>query len=276
MRLRAFLVLMLLLTPTLPVGADSLELDGQLVQGGLSLGLTEPGAAVSLEGRAVRVAEDGRFLLGFGRDAPAQLRLEIGLPDGRRLERTLEIARRDYDIQHVDGLPQKMVTPPAEVLARIRDEADRVAEARAHDRPERWFEDGFVWPAAGRLSGVYGSQRVLNGEPKRPHFGVDIAAPVGTPVWAPADAIVTLAEPDLYYSGGTVILDHGHGLTSSYLHMSEVLVTVGQRVARGEAIGAIGAAGRATGAHLDWRFNWFDQRLDAQLLVDGPLPEAAD
>ena len=131
---------------------------------------------------------------------------------------------------------------------------------------------GFDWPASGRISGVFGSQRVLNGEPKRPHFGVEIAAPLGSPVRAAAEAIVTLAEPDLYYSGGTVILDHGHGLTSSYLHMSEVLVTVGQRVARGEAIGAVGAAGRSTGPHLDWRFNWFDQRLDAELLVSGPMP----
>ncbi len=272
MRLCLLIALMLLLPPFAGAGTDGFRLDGQLIQGGLVAGTTEPGASVSLEGRAVRVAEDGRFLLGFGRDAPAALHLEVRLPDGRVLQRTLEIAQRGYDIQYIDGLAENMVAPPPEVLARIHEEAARVAEARAHDRPERWFEAGFDWPASGRISGAFGSQRVLNGEPKRPHFGVDIAAPLGSPVRAPADAIVTLAEPDLYYSGGTVILDHGHGLTSSYLHMSAVLVTVGQRVARGEAIGAVGAAGRSTGPHLDWRFNWFDQRLDAELLVSGPMP----
>ena len=272
---RALLILALVLTISGSAGAGTLDLDGTLVQGALIRGTTEPGASVRLDGRAVRVAEDGRFLIGFGRDAPPTARLDVRFADGSRLERTLEIARRDYDVQHIDGVPDKMVTPPEDVLARIRAEAERVAAARARDRPERWFEDGFDWPAQGRISGVYGSQRVFNGQPRRPHFGVDVAAPEGTPVRAPADGLVTLAEPDLYFSGGTVILDHGHGLTSSYLHMSEVHVAVGQTIRRGAQLGAVGAAGRATGPHLDWRFNWFDRRLDP-VLVAGPKPESGE
>ena len=269
--IRALLLGILFVLAAGPARAGTLELAGDLVQGALIRGATEPGAEVSLDGRRVRVADDGRFLLGFGRDAPASARLEVRFADGSRLERRLEIARRTYDIQHIDGVPENMVSPPEEVLARIRAEAGRVAAARAADRPERWFEDGFDWPVNGPISGVYGSQRVFNGKPRRPHFGVDVAAPTGTPVSAPADGLVTLAEPDLYFSGGTVVLDHGHGLTSSYLHMSEVWVETGQKLRRGEALGAVGAAGRATGPHLDWRFNWFDQRLDP-VLIAGPMP----
>ena len=160
-----------------------------------------------------------------------------------------------------------MVTPPPELLARIREEGAIVRAARAFDTAETHLFAPFAWPARGPISGVYGSQRVLNGEPRQPHFGVDIAAPEGTPVRAPAGGEIRLAEVDLYYSGGTVILDHGHGLSSTFLHMSRVDVAVGQRVAQGEVIGAIGATGRVTGAHLDWRMNWFERRLDPALLV---------
>ena len=182
--------------------------------------------------------------------------------------RVLEIERRRYDIQRIDGLPKKMVTPPPELLVRIREEGAKVREARAFDTAELDLFVPFAWPAQGPISGVYGSQRILNGEPRQPHFGVDIAASTGTPVRAPAGGDIRLAEPDLYYSGGTVILDHGHGLSSSFLHMSRIDVEVGQRVAQGEVIGAIGATGRVTGAHLDWRMNWFERRLDPALLVE--------
>jgi len=194
-------------------------------------------------------------------------------PDGKEETWTLTIRAREYDIQRIEGLPQKMVTPPAETLARIRAESAKVRAARDIDSAETHFSVPFIWPAKGRISGVYGSQRILNGEPRQPHFGVDVAAPTGTPVHAPAAGEIRLAELDLYYSGGTIILDHGHGLSSSFLHMSRVDVVVGQQVAQGEVIGAIGATGRVTGAHLDWRMNWFEQRLDPALLVAAQVPK---
>lgn len=265
------IIFFLVLLTALPAAAGTLELDGQLRQGGLVFGTTEPGAAVRLGERNVRVSPKGRFLLGFGRDAPGEAQLVVTFPDGTTESRTLRIEKRTYDIQKIDGLPSKMVTPPEDVLARIQAENAQIAKVRKVDRPEALFESGFVWPATGRISGVYGSQRVLNGTPKRPHYGVDVAAPVGTPITAPADGVVVLAERDLYYTGGTVILDHGHGLTSAFLHMKDVLVEVGVRVRQGEPIGTLGATGRATGPHLDWRMNWFDQRLDPQPLA-GPMP----
>ena len=166
-----------------------------------------------------------------------------------------------------------MVTPPESVLARIKSENAKIAEARAQDRAEPDYLTGFVWPTVGRISGVYGSQRILNGKPRQPHYGIDIAAPAGTPVRAPADGIVTLAEGDLYYTGGTLIIDHGHGLTSAFLHMKDVEVALGQRVRQGERIGTVGSTGRSTGPHLDWRINWFKARIDPSLLA-GPMPKA--
>ncbi len=249
--------------------ASQLRLEGKLIQGGLVTGYTQPGARVVFDGRQVRVADDGVFLIGFGRDAKPESVLEITYPDGSRSTRRLEIARREYRIQRIDGLPPRKVTPKAEDLKRIREESALVKAARKRDDPRTDFRRGFIWPASGRISGVYGSQRILNGEPRRPHFGVDVAAPVGTPVVAPADGIVTLAHPDMFFSGGTLIIDHGHGLSSSFLHLSEVLVEVGQRVRQGELIARVGATGRVTGAHLDWRMNLFDARIDPQLLVEG-------
>ncbi len=269
-KLNAALLLVLAIA-ALPAQAAELVLEGDFLQGGLVYGQAAPGAEVTLDGRRVRVTAAGRFIFGFGRDAPPDAVLEVVWLDSRVELRQLAVAKREYNIQRIDGLPPKMVTPPESVLARIRAENGRIAEARAVDRAEPLFESGFVWPALGPISGVYGSQRVLNGEPKRPHFGVDVAAPVGTPVVAPADGVVAIADDDMYYTGGTVILDHGHGLTSAYLHMKEVLVKEGARVRQGDPIGSVGATGRVTGPHLDWRINWFDQRLDAALLVP-PMP----
>ncbi len=253
-----------------PASAGVLRLDGPLVQGGLVRGATEPDAEVLFEGRRVRVSPAGLFLIGFGRDDTGTITLEVRHPDGSSSHRHLEIAKRDYQVQRIDGLPPAMVTPSRDVIARIRRENALIAEVRARDTGEAMFAGGFVWPAIGPISGVYGSQRILNGEPRRPHYGVDVAAPAGAPVTAPADGVVALAEPDLYYTGGTVMLDHGHGLTSVFSHMSEVAARVGARVRQGELIGRIGATGRVTGAHLDWRVNLFKTRLDQALLV-GPL-----
>lgn len=243
------------------------------MQGGLVRGGAPPGTAITLDGRHLRVSPEGYFAFGFGRDAPPEAVLVVSYPGGEQETRSLAIAPRDYRIQHIDGLPKKMVTPPPEILKRIREEGAKVREARAFDTADMDLFAPFVWPARGPISGVYGSQRILNGEPRRPHFGVDIAAPTGTPVRAPAGGGIRLAEPGLYYSGGTVILDHGHGLSSSFLHMSRVDVAVGQQVAQGEVIGAIGATGRVTGAHLDWRMNWFERRLDPALLVGPQEPQ---
>lgn len=263
----------LLLTLAFSSFASELRFEGKFVQGGLVTGLTQPGARVTFDGRTLRVSGDGVFLLGFSRDAKPESTLEIVFPDGRKSERRLKIARRDYKIQRIDGLPPRKVTPKAEDLKRIRKEYALIKAARRRDDPRTDFLRGFIWPAEGRISGVYGSQRILNGEPRTPHFGVDVAAPVGTPVVAPAAGVVTLVHPDMFFSGGTLIIDHGHGLSSSFLHLSEVLVKEGQRVEQGEPIARIGATGRVTGAHLDWRMNLFDARIDPQLLVGAMSPQ---
>ncbi len=251
---------------------EAVRLQGQFVQGGVIFGHGVPGARVVLNGRELRVSPAGRFVFGFGRDAPETAQLEISLPDGTRDRRALRVEKRQYKTQRIDGLPPKMVTPPEKVLARIRRENKAIAAARAVDRPEPFFESGFIWPAAGPISGVFGSQRILNGKPRRPHYGLDIAAPAGTPVRAPADGIVAIADPDMYYTGGTVVLDHGHGLTSVYSHMKDVTVKQGQVLRQGDILGTVGATGRATGAHLDWRINWFKERLDPAFFVP-PMPQ---
>lgn len=268
MRALAFVLVLLAL---LPAARAETHLDGNLTQGGLVIGRTDPGATVLLDDRTVRVGPDGVFVLGFHRDAPATAELTVTSPGGKAERRTLAIAPREFAIQRIDGLPPKMVTPTPEVLERIRRENAEIAALRKVDRPEPMFRTGFAWPATGRISGVYGSQRILNGEPRQPHYGVDIAAPVGTPIKAPADGVVVLAEKDLYYTGGTVILDHGHGLSSAFLHLSAVTVKVGDRLRQGDTLGKLGATGRATGPHLDWRMNWFESRIDPQLLVP-PMP----
>jgi murein DD-endopeptidase MepM/ murein hydrolase activator NlpD len=256
-------------------GAPAVALTGAFTQGGLVLGRTEPGSRVEFEGRPVHVSPDGLFLIGFGREAPPEALLRVTTPDGRVEQRRITVAARTYEIQRIDGLPEKMVSPDKALLARIAAEAAAVAHARAHDTEASWFAQGFVWPATGPISGVYGSQRILNGKPRQPHYGVDIAAPAGTPVGAPGEGIVVLAEPDLYLSGGTIIIDHGQGLSSTLMHLASVEVRVGDHVMPGERIGTVGATGRATGPHLDWRINLFDTRIDPQLVI-GPMPDAPD
>jgi murein DD-endopeptidase MepM/ murein hydrolase activator NlpD len=264
---RLFVLLLLgLMLPGVSL-ANRLLVEGDFTQGGLAQGLTDPRAIVESDGNPVRVSKEGHFLIGFERDAPAESKLRVRFPDGQVEERTFTIAKREFQIQRIDGLPKRKVTPKKEDLERIRKEAEMAREARKLDADRTDFLTGFVWPAKGRISGVYGSQRILNGQPRRPHFGVDIAAPVGTEVRAPADGVVTMVHPDMFFSGGTMILDHGHGLSSSFLHLHRILVEKGQRVRQGDLIGEVGATGRVTGAHLDWRINLFTKRLDPQLLV---------
>ena len=256
-----------------PAAETGVRLDGPRTQGGLLRGRVPPGSAVELEGEPVRVSEGGWFLVGFGRDAPPEAELVAIFPDGRRERQVLAVERREYRIQRIDGLPPGKVTPRSEEdLARIRADVEMVKQARTTDDPRTDFLGGFRWPIKGRISGVYGSQRILNGEPRRPHFGIDIAAPAGTRVVAPADGTVTLVHPDMFFSGGTMIIDHGHGLSSAFLHLSRILVEKGERVAQGQLIAEVGSTGRSTGPHLDWRINLFARRLDPALLV-GPMPK---
>jgi len=266
----AFTVIAALLFCALPARAET-KLDGALTQGGLLRGVTTPGSLVTLDGKPVRVASTGHFVFGFGREAGPSATLAIVAPGGETEIRTLSIAPRQFDIQRITGLPERMVTPKPEDLERIRRDNQMVSTARKNDYPETWFAEPFDWPAKGRISGVYGSQRILNGEPRAPHYGIDIAAPTGTPILAPMPGRVTLADTDQYFTGGTVILDHGHGVSSTFLHMQTVTVTVGDVLPRGAPIGTLGATGRATGPHLDWRINWFDVRLDPALVVP-PMP----
>jgi murein DD-endopeptidase MepM/ murein hydrolase activator NlpD len=256
----------------LPGWAAAFDLRGDLRQGGLLIGSGAAGATVTLDGRLLRVSPAGRFIIGFSRDAKPSADLQLRWADGRLEQRRLAIQQRRYQVQRIDGLPAKMVTPPAAVIERIMRENKWIKAARQIDSPEPLFLSGWQWPAIGRISGVYGSQRILNGKPRQPHYGIDIAAPKGTPVVAPADAVVRLAESDLYYTGGTLILDHGHGLSSAFLHLATVDVRVGESVRRGQKIGTVGSTGRSTGPHLDWRINWFDRRIDPAPLVP-PMPE---
>jgi murein DD-endopeptidase MepM/ murein hydrolase activator NlpD len=242
-------------------------LRGDFVQGTLIRGQTEPGAAVSVDGRKLKLTEKGEFVFGVAYDRKETAALKIALPGGLTEEKPLAFAVREYKVQRIDGLPDKFVEPPPEVLARIERDNKLIGAARARDTDEAFFADDFAWPVKGPITGVYGSQRILNGVPKRPHFGVDIAVPEGKPIASPVGAIVAMAENDLYFTGGTVILDHGRGVSTSYLHMSRIDVKVGDRLAKGDVIGAVGKTGRATGPHLCWRLNWFQERLDAALVV---------
>lgn len=238
-------------------------------QGGALMIKVPPGTTVWWNNSPVFIDAEGRGLIAVHRDAD-QSELRIVTPEGESSLQQLPIVRRDYRIERVNGLPPSKVSAPAdpELQARIRQEvrAIRTARQRVDDRPD--FLKGFIWPVEGRISGRYGSQRILNGEPKTPHYGVDVAVPTGTPVVAPADGIVIYANPDMYYSGGTLVIDHGHGLSSAFLHLSSILVPSGTRVKQGQVVAKVGATGRATGPHLDWRMNWGSKvRVDPQLVV---------
>jgi murein DD-endopeptidase MepM/ murein hydrolase activator NlpD len=253
-----------------------LAFEGEPVQGGLLVGQAPAGSVVRIDGEPVMTTDAGRFLLAFSREQTDATRVVAELPDGQRLERRLEPAPRSFDIQRIDGLPSEQVTPPEDVLERIRDDARQAREARHRRDARADWADGFDWPLTGPITGVYGSQRILNGEPRNPHWGIDIAAPTGTAVHAPAAGVVTLAHPDMYFSGGTLFIDHGHGLVSAFLHLDDLHVEVGETVERGQRVADVGATGRATGPHLDWRMNLGDIRVDPALLLDWSKNPEAD
>lgn len=266
-----FMRLVLLACWPLLVVADPIRLEGVFTQGGILRGQVAPGTVLALDGEPVPVSPSGAFVIGFDRDAATKARLQAVLPSGVQVGQDIVIRPRQYDIQRVTGVPEATVNPPAEVLERIEREAVLVSQAREGESALEDFAQPFQWPLLGPVTGVFGSQRVYNGVPKRPHYGVDVAAPVGTVVVAPVGGVVTLVHDDMFYSGGTLVIDHGHGLTSTFIHLNRVLVKAGQRVEQGDEIAEVGAKGRASGPHLDWRMNWRDRRLDPVTVV-GPMP----
>ncbi|WP_262690317.1 M23 family metallopeptidase [Kordiimonas aestuarii] len=247
--------------------ASAVELSGTAAQGGMLWGQVKPGVRVSLDGERVKVGPDGYFVIGFGRDAAATATLTVMQVDGTGEEQVIKVKARQFDIERVDGLPPKTVTPPPEWRERRARETGMVREARSHLTDALAWTRGFIRPAEGRFSGFYGSQRILNGEPRSPHYGLDIAGSVGTPIVAPAPGVVRLAVPDFLLEGGIIIIDHGFGVTSTLFHMNSVDVKLGDTVEQGEQIGTIGQTGRANGPHVDWRVNWRNVRLDPMLLI---------
>lgn len=255
-----------LLLCTLSSYVHSLQLQGEWLPGGMLVGQVSPAAVVHFEGRRIALSRDGRFVVGLGRDAVGTVQLQVTENTEQRVY-TYAVKPRQYAIQKIEGVPQRTVTPPPEVLERIREEAVLVRRARADNDRREDYLSGFVVPLEGPITGVYGSQRYYNGVPRSPHYGLDIARPSGTPVRAPAPGIVKLVHRDMYYSGGTLIIDHGFGITSTFIHLSDILIKAGERVETGREVALVGATGRATGPHLDWRINWFAARLDPALVL---------
>lgn len=237
-------------------------------QGALVFGKVPPGSQVRYRERLLRATGYGTVAFGVGRDETGPLKVDVTLPSGRVEPVSIAVTPRDWPVEHVNGVPPKTVNPPPEIAARIQREQALVTAARERDDERTDFALPFQWPVQGRISGRFGNARVYNGQPGAGHSGMDIAAPDGTPVRAPAGGVVTFASPDLYLTGGTVLLDHGHGVSSNFLHLSRIDVKAGDRIEPGQVIGAVGATGRATGPHLHWGMNWFDTRIDPLLVLE--------
>ena len=237
-------------------------------QGAMVIGNTHPAAVVEYAGRTLRVTSYGTFVFGIGRDATGDVVLRIKQPATGWIEHRIAITPRAWPIENINGLPPSTVNPPKPIAERIEREQARVVAVRTRDDARTGFTQAFIWPVQGRISGRFGNQRVYNGTPKSPHSGMDIAVATGTPVQAPADGVITFADPGLYLTGGTVVLDHGHGISSNFLHLSRIDAKVGDAVKQGDVIGAVGATGRATGPHLHWGMNWFDTRIDPLLVLE--------
>lgn len=263
--MKAWVKALLLFVSSFSVSAAELVLEGTLTQGSLIRAQVPVGSEVWFNDTPLKVAPDGRFVFGIGRDAPLNHQLKVSYA-GHTSTLPLRFTAREYDIQRISGVEQKYVEPPKEVTARIARDNQRVREVRSMLTDKTAFFVTPKKPAEGRISGVYGSQRIFNGQPRNPHFGLDIAAPVGAPVLAPWDGKVLLAE-DLYFSGLTLIIDHGYGVSSTFMHLNRFAVKVGDSVSQGQHIADVGATGRVTGPHLDWRINWLQERLDPQLLL---------
>ena len=238
--------------------------DGKFIQGSFILGKTDPGSEVFIDKKKIKVDKDGYFAFGLGRDRKNDVTITIN-----KKKIVKKIFKRKYKIQRIDGLEEKKVTPPEEVYERIKRENKWIGEARTINSNLNFFKHKFINPLENAIvTGVYGSQRILNGKPKWPHYGIDFAAKEGTEIKAMLDGVVTLAESDLFYTGGTLIFDHGHGVSTLYMHMKTLMVVKGQKVNQGDVIGTVGSTGRSTGAHLDVRLNWFNVRLDPATVLD--------
>ena len=246
----------------------AVEFQGKFIQGHFIIGKTEPDTKVLIDKREVRVTDDGFFAFGINRDRKYDVVITLN-KNGIKQKIVKKVQKRKYNIQRIDGLEEKKVTPPEEVYERINKENKLIAKARAINSDLDFFRNKFIIPVDDAIiTGVYGSQRILNGKPKWPHYGLDFAQKEGTAVKAMLNGTVTLAEPDLYYTGGTLIFDHGHGISTLYMHMQKILVDKEQKVKQGDIIGTVGSTGRATGPHLDIRLNWFDTRLDPATALD--------
>jgi len=241
--------------------AFAVEFKGKFLQGHFIIGITEPGSKIIVGKKEVKVSEDGYFVFGIDRDRKFDVTI-TKIFEGKKEKIIKKVLKRKYNIQRIDGLEESKVTPPEEVYQRIKSENNKIGEARAINSDLPFFKDQFIMPVEGIISGVYGSQRILNGKPRWPHYGIDIAAKQGTKIKSSGTGVVTMAEDDLYYTGGTVIMDHGHGISTIYSHLETVIVSVGDKINQGDIIGTVGSTGRSTGPHLDFRINWFQTRLD--------------
>ena len=246
---------------------SAVEFNGKFVQGHFIIGKTNPKARILIGKKEVKVSENGYFVFGIDRDRKFDI-LITKILDGNKEKIIKKVFKRKYKIQRIDGLEESKVTPPEEVYKRIKEENNKIGEARAINSDLTFFKDKFIMPVAGIITGVYGSQRILNGKPKWPHYGIDIAADQGTLIKSSGTGKVTMAEDDLYYTGGTIIMDHGHGISTIYSHLESVLVSVGDQINQGDIIGTVGSTGRSTGPHLDFRVNWFQTRLDPMSVLN--------
>lgn len=252
-----------------PARADARIVFPEAVQqGAMVIGRVPPGSTVRYAGRSLRSTGYGSVVFGVGRDAAGPLEVEVETAPGRVERARIAVTARDFPTEYIQGVPPKTVNPPPDIAARIEREQAEVVAARLRDDDRADFAQAFVWPVRGRISGRFGNQRVYNGQKGSGHSGMDIAAPTGTPILAPAAGVVSFAKPGLYLTGGTVVLDHGHGISSNFLHLSRIDVQVGDRIAQGQTVGAVGATGRATGPHLHWGMNWFDVRIDPLLVLE--------
>ena len=263
--MRIFVVLIFLFITT---SSFAVTFEGKFIQGSFILGKTEPGSQIFIDNKKVKVTPEGFFVFGLGRDRKYDVVITVN-KDGNKQKIVKKIQKRKYNIQRIDGLEETKVTPPEEVYERIKRENEWIGQARAINSDLTFFTKKFIIPVENAIiTGVYGSQRILNGKPKWPHYGLDFAADEGTKIKAMLDGTATLVESDLFYTGGTLIFDHGHGISTLYMHMEKILVKKGQKVKQGDIIGTVGSTGRATGAHLDVRLNWFQTRLDPATVLD--------
>ena len=259
---RILLIFLFLISP-----AHTIEFQGKFLQGHYILGKTNPKARIFVGKKEVKVSKDGDFVFGIDRDQKYDLTF-TEIVEGRKTTITKKVLKRKYNIQRIDGLAESKVTPPESVYKRIKKENNAIGEARAINSNLQFFKEKFIMPVEGIISGVYGSQRILNGKPRWPHYGIDIAAKKGTMIKSSGSGVITMAEDDLYYTGGTIIIDHGHGISTIYSHLETVIVSVGDKINQGDIIGTVGSTGRSTGPHLDFRVNWFQTRLDPMSIIN--------